>query len=224
MRQEKKITKSKERMVKVAIFGATGKSGSRIQEELLSRGHSVIAIARDASKVKTGANVEVRTTADVETADLVPLIEGAEVIVHAYAPPVDDTQRIVPFTSRVIEAIKRNGKSQRLVMVGGAGGLIGDANGGLVIDQAWFPESYKPIAQAHIDAFEVVRGSDINWTTLAPPGVFQPGERTGKFRIGGEALIANENGSSISMEDYAIVLVDEIENPRHVRARFTCGY
>eukprot|EP01040_Poterioochromonas_malhamensis_P019462 gene19462-23004_t len=211
-------------MVKVAIIGATGKAGSRVQEELWCRGHSVIAITRDPLHVIGGSNVEVRTTADVETADLVPLIEGAEVIVHAYAPPIDDTQRLVPFTSRVIEAIKRNGKSQRLVMVGGAGGLIGDANGGLVIDQAWFPESYKPIAQAHIDAFEVVRGSDINWTTLAPPLVFQPGEKTGKFRIGGEALLVNKYGSSISMEDYAIVLVDEIENPRHFRARFTCGY
>ncbi len=211
-------------MVKVAIIGATGKSGSRIQEELLSRGHSVIAIARDASKVKTGPNVEVRTTPDAETADLVPLIAGADVVVHAYAPPWEDNQRLVPFTTRVIEAIKRNGNTQRLVMVGGAGGLIGDANGGRVIDQPWFNEAWKPIAQAHIDAFEIVRNSDINWTTLSPAGLFQPGERTGKFRLGTEALIANEQGSSISMEDYAIVLVDEIENPRHVRSRFTCGY
>lgn len=212
-------------MVKVAIIGATGKSGSRIQTELLSRGHTVIAIARDASKVQEqGAKVEVRVAADVETADLVPLIEGADVVVHAYAPPFDDTQRIVGFTQRVVDAIKQNGNRQRLVMVGGAGGLRADASGGLVINQAWFPKDYVPIAQAHIDALEILRASDINWTTLSPPAMFAPGERTGKFRLGGEDLVANEQGSSISMEDYAIVLVDEIENPRHVRSRFTCGY
>eukprot|EP01040_Poterioochromonas_malhamensis_P001239 gene1239-1314_t len=211
-------------MVKVAIFGATGKSGSRIQEELLSRGHSVIAIARDASKVKTGPNVEVRTTSDAETADLVPLIAGADVVVHAYAPPVDDTQRLIPFTTRVIEAIKQNGNTQRLVIVGGAGGLIADANGGRVIDQPWCDDIWKPIAQAHIDTLELVRASDINWTTFSPAGFFQPGERTGKFRLGTDTLIANEHGSSISMEDYAIAFVDEIENPRHVRTRFTIGY
>lgn len=212
-------------MVKVAIIGATGKSGSRIQAELLSRGHSVIAIARDASKVtQTGPKVEVRLAADIETADLIPLIQGADVVVHAYAPPVGEEHRIINFTSRLIDAIRQNGNQQRLVMVGGAGGLRGDASGGLVVDQPWFPKEFVPIARAHIEAFDVLKRSDINWTTLAPPGMFAPGERTGKFRLGGEDLVMNEQGSSISMEDYAIVMVDEIENPKHVRARFTCGY
>jgi len=212
-------------MVKVAIFGATGNSGSRIQTELLNRGHSVIAIVRNAGKVKeSGANVEVRVSEDVESADLLPLIRGADVVVHAYAPPQNDTQRIVGFTRRLVEAIVANGKNQRLVMVGGAGGLRADASGGLVINQPWFPKDYVPIAQAHIDAYEVLKGSSINWTTLAPPGLFTPGERTGKFRLADEDLVANEQGSAISMEDYAIVLVNEVEQPAHVRARFTCGY
>lgn len=211
-------------MVKVAIFGATGKSGSRIQTELLARGHSVIAIARDASKVAGGANVETRVAADAETADLVPLIQGADVVVHAYAPPFEDVNRLLTFTRRLVDAVRSNGNNQRLVMVGGAGGLIADANGGRVIDQPWFPKEWVPIAQAHIDALELLRASDVNWTTLSPPGMFAPGERTGKFRLSDEHLVATEQGSSISMEDYAIVLVDEIETPRHVRARFTCGY
>ena len=109
-------------------------------------------------------------------------------------------------------------------MVGGAGGLE-VAPGQLVINQPWFPEQWKPIAQAHIDALEVLRASNINWTTLTPPGMFTPGDRTGTYRLGLENLVAKEDGtSSISMEDYAIALVDEIENPRHERKRFSVGY
>ena len=206
-------------MVKVTIIGATGKSGSRIQTELLSRGHSVVAIVRDPSKVSPHKNLTVRQ-GDISD-DLKTLIAGSDVVVNAYAPPFTSVNDLVPFTSRLAAAAKTT--NTRLVMVGGAGGLE-VAPGELVINQSWFPAEWKPIAQAHIDALEVLRASDANWTTLTPPGMFQPGERTGKFRLGLENLIATESGSAISMEDYAIALVDEIENPKHERLRFSVGY
>jgi len=206
-------------MVKVTIIGATGKSGSRIQTELLSRGHSVVAIVRDPSKITHQANLTVRQ-GDI-SGDLEALIAGSDVVVNAYAPPFESVNDLVPFTSRLADAAKAT--NTRLVMVGGAGGLE-VAPGELVINQSWFPAEWKPIAQAHIDALEVLRASDANWTTLTPPGMFQPGERTGKFRLGLENLVATESGSAISMEDYAIALVDEIENPQHERLRFSIGY
>lgn len=209
-------------MVKVAIFGATGKSGSRIQTELLARGHEVIAIARDPTKVKGAERLTIRQgEAD---GDLAQLIEGADVVVNAYAPPFEHVQALVTFTGRLVDAVKQAG-AKRLVMVGGAGGLKQHAGtDDRVIDAPWFPAEWKPIAQAHIDALDVLKGSDINWTTLSPPGLFEPGERTGTFRVDTETLIATEAGSRISMEDYAIALVDEIEHPKHERQRFTVGY
>lgn len=210
-------------MVKVALIGATGKSGVRIQHELLARGHSVIAVARDASRVVDADKVTVRV-GNVVSDDLVPLISGADVVVHAYAPPQGNEVEIVGVTQRLAEAVKAAGVP-RLFMVGGAGGLSVAGSDKLTIDQPWFPKDYVPIAQAHIDALNVLRGSDINWTTLSPPGVFAPGERTGKFRVGAEELLFSEAGESrISMEDYAIAVVDELEKAEHQRQRYTVGY
>ncbi|RYG69579.1 NAD-dependent epimerase/dehydratase family protein [archaeon] len=208
--------------MKVAIFGATGKSGSRIQAELLSRGHEVIAIARDPSKMKPAERLTVRQgEAD---GDLAQLIEGADVVVNAYAPPWEHVQALVTFTQRLVDAVKQTGV-KRLLMVGGAGGLKQHAGTEeRVIDAPWFPEEWKPIAQAHIDALQVLRGSDINWTTLTPPGYFEPGERTGKFRLDTDTMVATEAGARISMEDYAIALADEIERSQYERQRFTVGY
>jgi putative NADH-flavin reductase len=209
------------KMVKVAVIGATGKSGSSIVKELLNRGHSVVAIVRDASKAPQHADVTVRVSSDVETDNLVPLIKDADVVVHAYAPPVSEPNRIIGFTDRLVQAVHQS--NQRLVMVGGAGGL--KVAGGILRDASFFPKEYIPIAQAHIDALEVLRKSNVNWTTLSPPAYFFVGERKGTYRKATEDLVSDANGnSSISYDDYAIALVDEIEKPVHVRQRFTCGY
>jgi uncharacterized protein len=88
-----------------------------------------------------------------------------------------------------------------------------------------FPEEYKAIALTHADALEVLRKADLDWTYFSPAALIQPGERTGKFRLAEDTLVADEKGSSrISAEDYAIALVDELENPKYIRKRFTIGY
>ncbi len=211
-------------MTKVAIFGASGQSGVRIQAELLSRGHSVVAIVRDPTKVVAADRVTVKVgnaSDSVET--IAALLDGVDVLVNAYAPPHDSTDDLIPFTQKLVDAVTL-AQTPRLLMVGGAGGLQ-VAPGELVINQPWFPESYKPIAQSHIDALEVLRASSINWTTLSPAGVFGPGERTGVYRLDKEFLVATPDGQSrISTEDYAIALVNEIETPEHERERFTVGY
>ena len=142
---------------------------------------------------------------------------------NAYAPPFTDVGVLLPVTQRLVDAASRAGVS-RFVMVGGAGGLNVHGSTDTVINQPWFPADWKPIAQAHIDAFAWLKTTSGNWTYFAPPGMFTPGERTGKFRLDTDTLVATEAGSSCSMEDYAVALVDELENPRYERQRFTIGY
>jgi len=185
-------------------------------------GHQVVSVVRDPAKVSAQPNLTV-VKCDVNDGDVTGAISGCDIVVNAYAPPMGSEQELIGVTERLLAACKAAGV-QRFVMVGGAGGLS-MPNRELVINQAWFAKEWVPIAQAHIDALERVRASDINWTTFSPAGLFAPGERTGKYRLGGENLVMDAKYASvISMEDYAIALVDEIETPRHERLRFTAAY
>ena len=210
--------------MKVALYGATGKSGSRILKELISRGHQVIAIARNPSKApQPEGSVSVRQDDLSDPQKIAAAVEGADAVVSAYAPPPDDSDAIVGVTQRQVEALNP-GKKTRLVVVGGAGGL-NVAPGVTLVDSGYLPEAYLPIARAHVKALDVLKASDSDWTYLAPAAYFEPGERTGKFRLGKDELIADaQQQSRISMEDYAIALVDELEKPRHRRQRFSVGY
>jgi putative NADH-flavin reductase len=208
--------------MKVVLYGATGKSGSRILKELKSRGHKVTAAVRDTSKLnENGVTVKHDDLSDAgKTAEV---IKGADVVISAYAPPVDKTDELIGVTERQIQAVKKAGGA-RLVVVGGAGGLE-IAPGVSLIASGYLPEPYMPIAKSHVEAFNVLKNSDIDWTYFAPAGFFEPGERTGKFRLGTNELISNDKGESrISMEDYAIALVDELEKPKHRKQRFSIGY
>ena len=210
--------------MKVALYGATGKSGSRILKELVSRGHQVIAIVRNPAKLPQPAPGVVIKQDDLsDSKKIAAAVDGAEAVISAYAPPQDDVDAIVGVTQRQVEALS-NGSNARLIVVGGAGGLT-VAPGVTLVDSGYLPEAYHPIARAHIRALNVLRESSIDWTYLAPAAYFIPGERTGKFRLGNDELIADaQQESRISMEDYAIALVDELEKPRHRRQRFSVGY
>ena len=210
--------------MKVALYGATGKSGSRILKELVSRGHQVIAIVRNPAKLSQPAPGVLITQDDLsDSKKIAAAVNGAEAVISAYAPPQDDVDAIVGVTQRQVEALN-HGSKVRLIVVGGAGGL-NVAPGVTLIDSGYLPEPYLPIAKAHTQALNVLRESTIDWTYLAPAAYFEPGTRTGKFRLGTDELIANEQKESrISMEDYAIALVDELEKPQHRRQRFSIGY
>jgi putative NADH-flavin reductase len=210
--------------MKVALYGATGQAGSRILKELVSRGHEVIAIARNpASLTERGPHVLVRKDDLSDPKSIAAAIEGAEAVVSAYGPPKDDVDAIVGVTERLVEAVSQR-PGTRLVVVGGAGGL-NVAPGVTLLESGYLPEAFHPIVKAHIKTFNVLRASKIDWTYFAPAAYFEPGKRTGKFRLGKDELIANaQQESRISMEDYAIALVDELEQPKHRRQRFSIGY
>lgn len=201
----------------IAIIGATGNVGSRILEEALRRGHSVVAIARDASKLAARDKVTPRSADVKDTASLAAALRGADVAVSS--------GRFASFTAAdLLPALKQAGV-KRLAVVGGAGSLE-IAPGKALLDTPDFPAEYKPEASAGRDFLNDLRQErDIDWTFLSPSALFVAGERTGTFRLGRDQLLSAADGKSwISYEDYAVALLDELEQARHVRARFTVGY
>jgi putative NADH-flavin reductase len=209
----------------IALYGATGKSGHAILTELLSRGHHVTAIVRDPAKLADQPNLTIKQ-GTVDSADeIAKNITGAEAVVSAYAPPLtkEGVRELLPVTQHFIDAVKQVG-TKRFLYVGGAGSLF-VAPGVTVIASGHLPESYMDIAVAHADALDLVKKSSINWTSFSPAGFFEPGPRTGHFRLDRDNLVADTQGNSkISFPDYAIALVDELEKPQYEHARFTIGY
>jgi putative NADH-flavin reductase len=207
----------------IALYGATGHAGSRILTELLSRGHQVTAIVRDPAKLAAQTNLTIKQ-GDVASASAIAAnIKGADAVVSAYAPPQDDTDQLIPVNEKFIEAVKQ-AHIPRFIYVGGAASLE-VAPGVTLLESGHLPAEWHPIAKSHKDALDLIKKSDINWTSFSPAAFFEPGQRTGNFRLGKDQLIADSEGNSkISMEDYAIALVDELEKPQHERQRFTIGY
>ena len=210
--------------MKVALYGATGKSGSRILKELVARGHQVTAIARDPAKLpQAGKDLIVKRDDLSDPTHIAATVDGVDAVISAYGPPQDHPDEIVGVTQRQVDALSKK-PNTRLIVVGGAGGL-NVAPGVTLIDSGYLPEPYLPIANAHVKALNVLKASKIDWTYLAPAAYFEPGQRTGKFRLGKDELIADSaQESRISMEDYAVALVDELETPRHRGERFSVGY
>jgi uncharacterized protein len=205
----------------IMLYGATGNAGSRILKELIARGHDVTAVARNPQKLPPNVKGKQGDLSNVDA--IASVIEGTDAVVSAYGPPPDETDQLVAVTERLIAAVKKAG-SPRLIVVGGAGSLE-VAPGVSLIASGHLPAAWLPIATSHEKALKLLQASDIKWTYFSPAGFFEPGERTGKFRLGTNELITNEKGESrISMEDYAIALVNELERPAHERARFTIGY
>lgn len=216
--------------MKVVLYGATGMIGSRILKELLSRGHVVTAVLRDASKLKPEDHLTIVKGDILDVDNMAKVAWGAEAVVSAYGPPSGPqgpdpakAKELVDVARALIAGARRAG-SPRIIMVGGAGSLE-ISPGTQVVDSPGFPDVYKPVALAHRDALSVLRECELNWTYFSPAVTIQPGERTGKFRLGENAVISDGKGvSTISAEDYAIALVDEVEQARHTRQRFTIGY
>lgn len=209
--------------MKVVLFGATGKSGSRVMQELVTRGHQVTAVARDTSKLPADPGLTIKQDDLSDARHTAEVVRGADAVISAYAPPAHDTDALIGVTQRQVQAVRAAGVD-RLLVVGGAGGLE-VAPGVSLIDSGHLPEAWLPIANSHVKALDVLQKSDVDWTYVAPAAFFEPGTRTGKFRVGTDELITAANGESrISMEDYAIAMVDELENGAHRRQRVSVGY
>jgi uncharacterized protein len=214
----------------IALYGATGKSGQVILAELLARGHKVTAITRDPAKLTPQPNLTIKQGTVDSAADIAAAIPGFDAVVSAYGPGFapEGVRELIPVTQHFIDAMKQTAAAgnpaKRFLYVGGAGSLF-VAPGVTLEASGHLPAEWLPIAQAHSDALDLIKKSDINWTSFSPAAFFEPGPRTGKFRLDLDNLVTDAQGNSkISFADYAIALVDELEHPHHERARFTIGY
>jgi uncharacterized protein len=202
--------------MEVALIGASGQGGSRLLAELTRRGHQVTAIARQPDKIPAAPGVTAKKGDVFEKAGLVHLLRGHDAVVSAVHFTASDPKLL-------IEAVKEAGV-KRYFVVGGAGSLE-IAPGVKLVDTPQFPAAYKAEATKGGEFLDLLRKEkELEWTFLSPSAVIGPGERTGRFRLGKDQLLTTDKGSSISWEDYAIAAVDELENPAHIRQRFTVGY
>ncbi|HJW05222.1 MAG TPA: NAD(P)-dependent oxidoreductase [Rhodanobacter sp.] len=203
--------------MKVALIGVSGRVGTRLLTELLRRGHEVTGIARDVRGVTARHGLRLESGDATRAAELAPLLAGHDAVISAMKFATADAPAL-------IDALKQAGVP-RLLVVGGAGSLD-IAPGQALIDAPGFPAAYKPEAAAGRRFLGTLRQeSQLDWSFLSPAAEFVPGQRTGSFRLGGERLLTDASGRSwISMEDFAVAMVDELEAPKHSRQRFTIGY
>lgn len=203
-------------MAKIALIGASGNVGTRLLKELSDRGREVTAIARNPEKIAALPRVTAAQGDANDAASLAGIIAGHDAVISS-------TRFVGTDFAALVEALRKAGV-RRWLVVGGAASLE-VAPGKRLLDQPDFPEAYREEATSGAAALDLLRGiEDLDWTFLSPSAMFVPGERTGTFRLGKDMLLTTAEGSSISYEDYAIALVDELETPRHVRQRFTVGY
>lgn len=213
--------------MKVALIGASGNIGSAIRDEALSRGHQVTAIVRNPEKITvTNPNLTV-VKGDVLQGKVDELVKGQDAVISAYNPgwnnPDMYNEQIRAYQA-IIDGVKKAGL-KRLLVVGGAGSL--EVSPGVqLIDTMDVPEQVKGgILATRETLYMLQKENELDWTFLSPSMNIASGERTGKFRLGKDQLIKNEAGESkISTQDYAVAMIDELENPQHSCQRFTVGY
>jgi len=213
-------------MARIAVIGGTGYAGRHIVAEAVSRGHDVVSVARKPAAERVPGVTYVEATV-LDVPGLVEELRGADAVIVAVAPRGDMTDTAVP---AVLEfANELAGTGTRLGVVGGAGGSL-TAPGGPRLFDVGFPEEYKAEAQTGIDVLDGLQRTpeSLDWFFIHPAetfGVWNPGERTGTYRDGGDVIVRDADGqSTISGADLGVAFVDEIENPKHSRERFTVGY
>jgi uncharacterized protein len=211
--------------VKLIVFGAGGRLGSRIVTEALARGHEVTAAVRDPARVDA---LDVRATvvaADAtDAASVAAAAQGHEAALSAVTQ--HDRPEVLVGTARGLLAGLSRARVPRLVVAGGAGSLE-VAPGVRLVDTPDFHDDWKPEALAQAAALDAYRQAetDVTWSYLSPGALLEPGERTGRYRVGGDELLTDADGRSrITMEDFAIAMLDEAEDQRHPRARFTVAH
>ncbi|WP_049934038.1 NAD(P)-dependent oxidoreductase [Halarchaeum acidiphilum] len=210
----------------VLLLGASGRIGHRIADELLARGHRVTGVSRSGEIADGNDSDFVAVAGDATDAgDVAKLATGHDAIASALGPGDDaDPDVLTTMVRAVTEGARRAGVA-RLVWTGGAGGLEVES-GTRLIETEDFPEEWKPVASAAIDALDVLReADDLDWTYLAPAALIEPGERTGEYRTAEGELVTDEGGESyITMEDFAVALADELEDPQGIHTYLATGY
>ncbi len=211
--------------MRITVFGAAGNVGSRVVAEALSRGHEVTAVVRDPARFHELHAAAMARAGNVE--DVVELSADQDVMISATRPAPGSESDLVTTAKALLAGLARTGV--RLLLVGGAGSLTVPGTGGTtVIDDPTFRPlaAYRDLALACTDQLEACRAEAVvDWAYLSPAALLEPGERTGNCQLGtAELLVDAEGNSTISMADLAVALLDEAEQPKHHRTRFTAAY
>ena len=201
----------------IVLAGATGNIGSRILDEALRRGHRVTGLTRDPAKLGVRSGLQAKKANTAEVAAFTDAVKGHDAAILSVKWNENDVHQ-------VLDALRRSGVKRCLFVVGAGSLLRADGRTHLdhMAEKGIQPPTSKPAALA---LAEVQKVTDLEWTAISPPASIQPGERTGKFRLGRDHLLEDDKGKSeISREDFAIAILDEIEKPKHIRQRFTAAY
>lgn len=209
--------------MKVTLIG-TGFVGSAVLDELLQRGHQVTVLARHPEKLAARPGLTVRAGSAQNPEDVQAAAAGQDAVISAYNPGwtvPDIHDQFLAGTRAIFAGVKAAG-TKRLLVVGGAGSLY-VAPGVQLVDTPEFPADWKQGALAAREALNLIRlETGLEWTFLSPAILLEPGVRTGQYRVGQEAPLMNSDGPGrISVQDMAVAIVDEIEQPQHIRQRFT---
>lgn len=212
--------------MKIAIIGATGFIGSALLNEAIMRGHEVSALVSNINKVPNQTRVTALQTNVLDIDDLAQKIKGHDIVISAFSGHAqkDVFDYYIKGIKSIIDAVKMV-QIPRLIVVGGAGSL--EVSPGIqLVDTADFPAEWKGTAEGARQALQLLRNdSQVTWTVLAPSAHIEPGKRTGNFRLGSNQLLVGEDAQShISVEDYAVAMIDEVEDAKHLNALFTVGY
>ena len=213
-------------MAKLVVFGGTGYAGGKIGAAALRRGHEVVGVARNTGSVPEGVEAVQGSLHDEEFVSQVT--KDADVVVVATPARAIDGRKLIDAVPTLARIARENGV--RLSFVGGAASLLVADGGPRLFDTPEFPAEYKEEAGNHAEVLGLLREQPegLDWFYVSPAaefGAWIPGERRGEFRIGGDVLVTDENGKShIGGDDFATAYVDEIEQPKHRRARFTVAY
>lgn len=205
-------------MSKILVFGSTGQAGSRIVKEALERGHEVTGFERNKSEEAKSYNVVIGDVLNFE--GLKALVGNFDVVISALGPAHGHEATLFRMTEKIVEAAKL--AKVRLIVVGGAGSLE-VAKGVMLMDTEGFHPDWKPITKAHYDVLTLLRNSEgLDWLSISPAALFMPGEKVGQYKIGRDAFMTDDEGnSSISMEDYAVAVIDEVANRAFSKERIS---
>jgi hypothetical protein len=216
--------------MKIVVFGATGNVGRQIVSEALRRGHDVVGVVRDPAAVKSPDSRVKLTKGDAtRPGDVAKVVRGADAVVSAISPRPNARGLPAPSLADNARALikgLRDSGVKRVLYVGGASSLE-VAPGKALADTPDFPAAYREEAREGREALAIFRSEakGLDWTYLSPAAEIAPGARTGKYRTTGDALLVDDKGKSfITFEDYAVAVLDELEQPKHVGKRFGVAY
>ncbi|QYM76275.1 NAD(P)-dependent oxidoreductase [Leucobacter luti] len=214
-------------MTKVTIIGGSGYAGSHIAEAAAVRGFFVTSVSRGEVAQQLGG-VNYTTGSVLDPADRARLLADSDVVIVAVSPRGDMAGKVRQAIAEL--AVEAQAAGVRLGVIGGAGSLLQEEGGDLVMNGAGFPDEIKAEAAEMGGVLDDLRATPeaLDWFYVSPAGGFGPwaaGEFTGDFRVGGDVLLTDAAGNSaISGADFGVAIADEIETPTHSRQRFTVAY